>query len=270
MRYVTSGEQLFFEVRDRTLVSMGVGRGNGNEVNELIGEIGGTHEFIDYIRGTLAVHAVRRLLRYWKREQEFVQGEHLYVKRISRFIKDNMFPSLDDAEITKLARLVVAATDASDNRISQAVRKRVLSETKTISCYLCGRSLDVSAPEGHAGFVTLEHVWPCSVGGDSIEENLLPACTKCQETKKDSFSWEWFNIHNLVLPAAPSEEALKSIAQPARIARHYLQALSECSEHPLTLKEAFRRIGPMGDTSVRSMSEGLPVTFFDLRTIEGA
>jgi len=270
MRYATSGERLFFEVRDRALVSIGVGGGNGNEVNELISEIGGTTEFSDYIRGILAVHAVRRLLRYWKREQELIQGEHLYVKRLSRFIKDNMFSSLSDAEITKLARLVIAATKASDNRISQTVRKRVLSETKTLSCYLCGRSLDVAVDEGDERLVTLEHVWPCSVGGESIEVNLLPACVRCQEAKKDSFSWEWFNIHNLVLPTAPSEEALKSIAQPARIARHYLQALSECREHQLTLKEAFRRIGPMGDTSVRPMSEGLPVTFFDLRTIKGA
>jgi hypothetical protein len=103
------------------------------------------------------------------------------------------------------------------------------------------------------------------MGGDSVEENLLPACKRCQNVTKDAMSWEWLNIHNIVLPASPSVDALDSVSQRVRYARHYFEALRSTETQHLSLKEAFLRLGAM-KSPITHVRTGLPLTFFDLQT----
>jgi hypothetical protein len=132
---------------------------------------------------------------------------------------------------------------------------------------LCHAELDPKAPENTPEFLSLEHVWPKSAGGDSIEENLLPACNKCQNVTKDTLSWEWFSVHNLVLPIEPSASAIASVSRKGFYARHFLEAMRTAGEENLSLKDAFVRLGPIR-RAVYSKSTGEPTTFFDLVTIE--
>ncbi len=51
-------------------------------------------------------------------------------------------------------------------------------------CYYCGRKVSPSE-------LTMDHVIPLSRGGQSVRENLVPACKECNIKKKNLLPWEW-------------------------------------------------------------------------------
>jgi hypothetical protein len=262
---VTAGERLYILVRDEILDLTGEGAVRWKNIGVLFEGLSGSRTFAAYIKGASAIHATRRLLRFWYDERQSVVNESQYVRRVSAFIRQEMFPSIGDEPARKIARAVIEAEQACNRVVNSSCRAAVLKERQRHTCYLCGSALDPKASEGAPDFLTLEHVWPTSMGGDSVEDNLLPACTRCQHHTQDSLSWEWPNIHNLVLPSNPSEQALDSVPRKVRYARHYLEALRIAAKERLSLKQAFLRLGPIS-TQLGYLATGLPLTFFDLQT----
>jgi hypothetical protein len=257
----TDGERLFLYIRDRVLPELDA----DERVMEAYSAIGGTEKFGHFIGGAIAIQALRRLMAYWGSQQPNV-GENMYVSSLARFVRVEMFPGLGTEESANLARLGVAAYRVSNIRIPPGVRKRVIAETINPRCYLCDMLLRSSVPESSADYLTLDHLWPSSLGGNSIEENLLPACPKCQWYKASSPSWEWFGAHDVVLSPSPSSGALRSVPPSAKIAIHFLKAMEACRDSGKTLKESIRRLGPVrADLECRPNGD-MPLTFFDLRT----
>lgn len=97
------------------------------------------------------------------------------------------------------------------------------------------------------------------------ERNLLPACSRCQQRKRDALSWEWWNVHNLVLPYEPDEACLISVPWECRIASHYFTVMQWCESEGQPLKIGFKRFGPVAGTP-RFQRRNAPISFFDLRT----
>jgi hypothetical protein len=265
VRPVTAGERLYLLVRDEILDLMGEGVVRWKNIAVLFEDLTGSGTFSAYIKGAAAIHATRRLLRFWHDERPSVLNESQYVRRVSSFVRQEMFPSVGDEPARKIARAVIEAEQACNRSINSSCRAAVLKESRRQTCYLCGKALDPKALKGTVDFLTLEHVWPTSMGGDSVEDNLLPACTRCQHHTQDALSWEWPNIHNLVLPSNPSEQALNSVPRKVRYARHYLEALRISTREHLSLKQAFLRLGP-ASAQLGYVATGLPLTFFDLQT----
>ena len=265
MKPVTAGERLYLHMRDEILDLCGKGSMRWANAGILFDTLSGGPDYLAYVKGAAAIHATRRLLRYWSDERESVSEESQHVRKVAIFVRTEMFPSIGDEVSRRIARAVIEAERASRQSISRSCRTEVLRERKQQFCYLCGHKLDAAAKEGSSNHLSLEHLWPMSLGGDSIEENLLPACDRCQIDTQDTVSWEWPNIHNLVLPSSPSTGAMNSVNRSVRYARHYLSALRSCEGENLSLKQAFIRIGPM-NTPVSHSPTGLPVTFFDLLT----
>ncbi|WP_295641723.1 hypothetical protein [uncultured Methylibium sp.] len=266
MKPRTAGERLFLLLRDGVFDSLGNKQANWANFSELISRAGGDGDFADYVRGAMSAFAMRRLLRFWASEIGMTPDEANHVRRVSRFINEDLFPSLDAQLTAQVARGVIAAHAASSIEIPVGVRKLVVRDQKRLHCYLCRQSLDPAAGRDSKEFLTLEHLWPTSIGGDSVEANLLPACLVCQKITKDTISWEWVNVHNYVLPPQPSAKALdKGIGPRVRYARHYLEVLRLCDAEGLTLKESFLKVGPM-NSELRHRTTRLPVTFFDLET----
>ncbi|MFO0760065.1 MAG: hypothetical protein U0359_26515 [Byssovorax sp.] len=259
-RSVTAGEKLFVLIRDK-IVSRELAM---PKMQDVLQNVSGSPGFPAYIWGAITVHAVRRLMRYSNDEKSNV-SEDLYGKKIYRFVTGEMFPGLDRDLTGQITRAVMQAENASSRPIPPSVKKDVLQRGGALRCYLCSRPLDPAVKRDSPDFLTLEHLWPSSIGGDSIEENLLPACKKCQIDKADGLSWEWFNVHNLMLPSSPDEEALKAVPWSARIARHYHRVMQECESEGWSLKVGFERIGTVkhGTEHVRGQS-GHPVTFFNI------
>jgi len=79
-------------------------------------------------------------------------------------------------------------------------------------------------------------------------------------------SWEWWAIHNLVLPLEPEYKSLKAIPWEARLALHYFHVMRWCEKRRKCLKDGFIRLGPI--RLLRAVPSRNAVGFFDLRTFE--
>jgi hypothetical protein len=266
VRPVTAGERLYLLIRDEILDLTGSQSIRWANIGTLVDDVSGGPGLAEYIKGATAVHATRRALRFWESEREHLPDESQHVRKVAMFVRREIFPSIGEQLSQRTARAVIAAERQSHRPISPNCRASVIQKNRRPECYLCGLSLDRMAVAGASNALTLEHLWPASMGGDSVEENLLPACNRCQNLTKDAVSWEWLNIHNLVLPVYPSAHALESVSQRVRYAKHYFDALKSIETGQMTLKEAFLRLGPM-KSPMTHIRTGLPVTFFDLQTV---
>lgn len=266
MKKTTMGEKLFYLIRDEILDQTGQRDLTWSNIGTLFNDVSGNPEFAHYIKGATSIYVMRRLLRFWKQEHILTANESQYVRQVSSFIKQEVFPSLDNTLVSKLSRAVIQADQVSKKDISPSVKKFVIRERTKLTCYLCGCHLDQKAKSNDDAYLTIEHLWPTSIGGDSIEGNLLPACLECQEVTKNTASWEWLNAHNFVFSISPSKDEL-DWKRNRRIffAKHYYEATKLANSNNLSLKEAFLKIGPIKRPLTHNYTS-LPVTFFDLKT----
>ena len=100
----------------------------------------------------------------------------------------------------------------------------------------------------------LEHIWPQSFGGDSIAENLLPACPACNNAKSDMLLWQNAHIHSFTLKPEPS---------PQELAQHRRNIFEYASTHRTTLKDAALIIGSVDLSEISSIDRDDAVDFFN-------
>jgi 5-methylcytosine-specific restriction endonuclease McrA len=67
---------------------------------------------------------------------------------------------------------------------SEATRlwRQAIKETFDCTCVYCGKTYDLHE-------LTLDHVRPRSLGGETITSNIVPACTCCNQ-QKGSEEWQ--------------------------------------------------------------------------------
>lgn len=265
MKKTTAGEYLFYLIRDDVLDQTGKRNVSWSNIGTLLNDPTGISEYTQYIKGATAVHVTRRLLRFWSSERRFSSNESLHVSKVTAFVRREVFPGLSDSIVTKVSRSVVKAVNSSWRAITPQVRKNVIGENKSLSCYLCARPLDQKAKAESDSFLTLEHLWPTSIGGDSIEDNLIPACSTCQKITKDTAAWEWLNVQNHVFSTTPSEDELTALPRNVKYAKHYFEATKLADRDHLSLKQAFMKLGPI-KSPLTYANTGLPLTFFDINT----
>jgi hypothetical protein len=129
-------------------------------------------------------------------------------------------------------------------------------------CYICGTVLDFDVPE-LINTYTLEHIWPRAYGGDSVEENFLPACDSCNSKKKRHFAtWVMPAVQSLQLGLSPTEQRLGEIEGSYKFSLHYRAAQRVAMEKRITMKSAFLEIGPW--TDVRLLDTDDVADFFNL------
>jgi hypothetical protein len=129
-------------------------------------------------------------------------------------------------------------------------------------CYICGTDLNFDAHE-LINTYTLEHIWPRAYGGDSVEENLLPACDSCNSKKKRHFAtWVMPAVQSLQLGLSPTEQRLREIEGSYKFSLHYRAAQRVAIEKRITMKKAFLEIGPW--TDVRMLDTDDVADFFNL------
>jgi hypothetical protein len=87
-------------------------------------------------------------------------------------------------------------------------------------------------------------VWPRAYGGESVEENLLPACKSCNGRKGDIAMWALYPIQAIVCGFNMDESDFALVPKEARLAAHARIAGSMARADDISLKEAYVRLGP--------------------------
>jgi hypothetical protein len=237
---VTYGEDLFLHLHDSlaSRVEIGVGSSRTSSL-DFLGDPTRFNEFVKLIGSInvfLRVHRAAVTLLHANNE--------IADNAIVRVLRDQVMLDLPARTLVLLAQLArQAATVALGNKLSNAMRRAIWrSEPK--NCYLCGTRLVDSG--GGRNARSVDHIWPQTLGGQSIFENLMPCCRDCNELKRHDITWAWGPVQSTyeVLSQAdmnPSDAVRLSLAL-ARL-MFVAGATDGRSTERRTLKEAAKYIG---------------------------
>jgi 5-methylcytosine-specific restriction endonuclease McrA len=245
---VTAGERLFKHLAAYGAKDLAPNRLGQQKFVRLTGR---GVPFGTYLEGSMVAFAFKRVMKAAHGIFRDSSDRIACNRRLTTVLSD-WFSWLDKTSIAVLVRDVSRAHDASDQVITKSIEKDIWRACGIHKCCFCGRHLTmgpdlvVKEPDGTKG--TLEHVWPASLGGDSITENLIPACASCNKAKNDLFTWEQGSIHEFIypidfhlsdfLPRFP-------IAQRILLQRRAVVILAQ--QEKITLKQALLRVGPFGE-----------------------
>lgn len=174
-------------------------------------------------------------------------------KVISRYIEETLEINFFDQDriSSRLAALAISAVESSHKDIPNSVIKAVNGEKMRLSCYICGNSLQKGSTDPTLS-LEYEHIWPSSYGGDSIAENILPACERCNKAKGDMIIWHTAHINAFCLKPNPSANEMTRVTRPLIVAAHMKRVFDYATSNKLSLKDSALRIGPISPDRHRS------------------
>lgn len=239
-RFLTSGEKLRDYLDSRhfaDLVSM------KRIVSESLMQTGRGGEWADFI-AHVAVHQL--LKRLVCGAVAIVDGiEPLIAERSTiQFVADTMRHTDIRWGPRRVFERLEPCVRAATSEIGQATRKRLVKEAARLSpyCYLCGVDIDFSGNATSEANPTLDHVWPRALGGESVEENLLVACERCNNKKGES-TWGLASVQaftlGFLLPSTHHAFSRREI----KIAQRSLFAHRISAEKCISLKDAYLSLG---------------------------
>ena len=208
---------------------------------------GRSTEFREFFQESIALNLTRRLILAGESAKAYSDPlEPGFLDYISPAINRWGLQTLNQRG--RLARLVKESVIASNHGISRTLRTSMIgwSKTKHPMCYMCGVQLNQHLQSENPRFddITLDHIWPQAYGGDSIEENLLPACRACNSDKKQDYpTWAGCDIHTLIIGDRPSEEALRSVGGRFKFALHNRAVRRLANRDGISLRRSYVRIG---------------------------
>ena len=256
----TSGEQLFSYITKNL-----IGRKSINQIYELEAlQIGGRqHQLSTYYIGILTANILTRCLKKANRIVSLFEDEREHQKLIIQYFQRSLeIPRAPyGADLDRLATLTLEAEKKSRKGIISSIRSQ-FSTTKVNYCYICGFPVFEKPLEMQVK-MQLEHIWPQSFGGDSITENLLPACPTCNNDKSDMLLWQNAHIHSFTLKPEPSSQELENIGRRLRIAQHRRDIFEYASTNKTTLKEAAIAIGSVNISEISAIDRDDAVDFFN-------
>lgn len=152
---------------------------------------------------------------------------------------------IPQSEIPSVLRSTIEAVRAAEHDFTDREMKRLRSAAKSrgVQCYMCGGKIDYDGTGHEWEAYTLDHVWPQAYGGDSIDENALPACQGCNEKKSDFATWGMVAVQSLILGLSPTDERLNEIDKTFKFAMHSRAARRFAYIERCSMTQAFLRLG---------------------------
>jgi hypothetical protein len=200
-------------------------------------------QWCSYIEEFMALNLAGQLIGSGKFLRSKFENSAIFESEYRSVLREQM--DLDRNSFDRLFRLANDAIDASLEDIADGTRSALTTWAKANhpNCYLCGRTMIFGQQECDLKY-TLDHVWPRDFGGDSIAENLLPACKECNGKHKTNYaSWAMTNIQSILLGFEPSENKIKRVTGSSRFAIHHRHVQATAVELQLTLKDAYMLVG---------------------------
>lgn len=256
----TAGEHLFSYIANNL-----IGKKSISQIYELDAlQVGGRQqELSNYYTGILAANILTRCIKKAKRVVSLIDDEREHQKQIIQYFQRSLeIPrSPSGVDLNRLAALTLEAEKKSRKDIIASVRSQ-FSTIKTHYCYICGATVHEKSIVSQDR-MELEHIWPQSFGGDSIVENLLPACPTCNRQKSDMLLWQNAHIHSFTLKPGPSPQELNNIQTTIRIAQHRRKIFEYANAYKTTLKDAALTIGSVDLSDIHSIDSDDAVDFFN-------
>ncbi|MER8778807.1 HNH endonuclease [Mesorhizobium sp. M0977] len=147
--------------------------------------------------------------------------------------------------------------------------KRLVIQNGPKTCYSCGRQFGAiyeDAPDGLKA--TADHIWPRALGGDTVDENLLPACPPCNSSKGHIAAWQMAWIQPVVFADVDEANGLKSLQREVKMALHIRAAMTYAHQNGSTLRNGLLAIGPREPPVRIDPDQGYD--FFNLRVHDHA
>lgn len=254
---VTTGEVLFqFILRELYQAS------SLTEIQSLgLLTVGGRSDFFsDYFLGINAMNMLARCVKKAERVRG-TDNEAMHQGSMVTYLQETLgMAKHDDESVDKLARLSLLAASDSKRKIKDSIKRSIRNGRSEVPCYLCGGMCQHNASDANAG-IEYEHIWPASFGGNSVAENLLPACAVCNREKKDMLLWHTGQLFSFVLKPDPSVDELTAITKKAKIAAQLRKIFAKACSEEISLKTAAEILGPVDMTSIYAIDDRDAVDF---------
>jgi hypothetical protein len=241
----TKGEALY-----RYLKAQLNSEGSLNTSTSWLAQFNKSLEWSSYIEEFMAINLAGQFIDSGRFFRSKFEDSYIFESEYRSFLREQLYVNRTSCD--RLFRIAIDAVDASLEEITNGTRNALTSWAKASHphCYLCGQVMDFDQQEGNLKY-TLDHVWPKDFGGDSIVDNLLPACKECNGKHKANYaSWAMTNIQSILLGFEPSESRVKRISGSSRFAIHHRHVQTVAYDLQLTLKEAYLRVGPSEEVRV--------------------
>lgn len=149
---------------------------------------------------TTYLSAINYLLRRLVTSARFIYRKYYlstrssteYLQRLRQYLKDNTdIPHSAREKVFILLQSCVeeSESDRPTQNTKNRIRKRISKQGQT--CYICGK--DFGDP------LEVEHIWPKTLGGSNIDNNLTLACPRCNRAKDDFVDGSDFHYEEISL-----------------------------------------------------------------------
>jgi hypothetical protein len=239
--------------------------------------------FGEFLEGCVVLHLFGRLIQVAKHlRMSHLDSPEKATARLEAFAIEILGISRGSClNFDSLALLALEAAESSSKASAtpnRGIKRAVLEKCRSVFfCYSCGTQLNPTAKEfledptrsesrvRNDEYLTYDHLWPHSLGGDSIETNILPACHFCNNAKQHIASWELALIQSVLPKVEFGSTELDGdyITREIKLALHMRAALSYARTNGTSLKDAYIAIGPRSKTILILDPEDTP-DFFNL------
>lgn len=247
----TDGEQLCRYLNHRLLATA-----PWEGLSAALETTGRSSELVEFYRQLAAVTLTGRIVSAGvSLSEQFGIQDPSFRKEFAALLRN--YVGIPAGLLDELFRFSQRAVSAALEPLRHSVQKQMEAWTLRVHphCYMCGVALIFNVRDDWNSY-TCEHVWPRAYGGNSIIENLLPACRSCNERKKANFAtWVMPSVQSLVMGLAPTDARLQEIHGSHKFAIHYRAAQQLAMRERKTLKSAFLQLGPWQDVRIRDIDD---------------
>lgn len=225
----------------------------------------------NFFVGASVLHLQQRLIRQGQDVRElYPYDRSMQIGEMVIRMRDviGLGPVSYGGDYSALVDEVLTSAEQLDKPMGPGLKKAV-KKAGPGHCHSCGLQFDIVPQNGsHILVATADHVWPRSLGGDTIEDNLISACDICNSKKGHIAAWQMAWIQPVVFSEFDEASSLKSFPRDLRIALHIRVAMAYAQANMCTLKNAFLTIGPREDPVRIDPDQGYD--FFNLRVHDPA
>ncbi|MGY3228908.1 5-methylcytosine-specific restriction endonuclease McrA [Luteibacter sp. HA06] len=272
----TTGEEWFQDIYRHVGHPLNVRHSDLTDLDYLVG----ADSFVEAVKLTATMDVALRCVRQVK--ELFEELDHPSADRVGRYLRSagDLPPRLVSDRLF-LERTLKTAEVARDKPRNKAIEASIYGRGRQ-TCYMCGEVVRLNGHDGKP--YAIEHLWPQSLGGETTEENLLNACSDCNNKRMHQVTWATGPVHSTWLKSAianpnvkpsrknrneiPAEDLVLSLA----LARLITVANGQSELNggvAISLKSAALLLGPLKRTvAFPPRSEGRRYTFFELMHTE--